>query len=73
MYLPRPIYESIPALYAAAAVATVVLIPSPVAILSAALLAYAAWMVWRIRRDYRNFQAAGSTAGGTEKGDRGCA
>ena len=56
MYLPRPIYESIPAIYLASGLACILLITPPTSIFSAILFCYASWMVWKLRRDYRSRQ-----------------
>lgn len=53
MQLPGPIYESLPVIYIAAGLISVVLIEMPFSVISAALLACASWMVWRMRRRYR--------------------
>jgi len=54
MRLPRPIYESIPVIYIAGGLVSLILIEAPFSVISAALFGCASWMVWRMRKDYRN-------------------
>jgi len=53
MHLPGPIYEAIPAVYLVSGLTSVFLIELPFSIFSACLFAYASWMVWKMRKDYR--------------------
>ena len=53
MYLPRPIYESVPIIYTIASIFTLATVKAPFSIISAFLFAYASWMVWKIRKDHR--------------------
>lgn len=53
MHLPRPIYESIPIVYIAGGLVSLILIEAPFSVISAALFGCASWMVWRMRKDYR--------------------
>lgn len=55
MYLPKPIYEAIPYIYLGSAVATIVALTPPISIFSGILFAYAGWMVWRTRKDFRRY------------------
>jgi len=57
MRLPRPIYESIPSLYILGGLVSLILIDAPFSLISAALFGCASWMVWRMRKDYRNDKA----------------
>jgi len=57
MYLPGPIYESIPTIYMVSGLSSVFLIDLPFSIASAGLFAYASWMVWKMRKDYRKRQS----------------
>ncbi len=54
MYLPGPIYESIPAIYVASGVSSIFLITPPFSFISAVLFGFASWMVWKMRRDFRH-------------------
>jgi len=53
MYLPGPIYESIPTIYMASGLSSLLFIDIPFSIASACLFSYASWMVWIMRKDYR--------------------
>lgn len=55
MRLPGPIYESLPYLYFIGALLSIILIGTPLSLFSAVLLTYAAWMVWKSRKDYRSY------------------
>ena len=54
MYLPGPIYESIPAAYLLSGLVSFVFIEMPFSLISAVLFLFASWMVWKMRRDYRS-------------------
>ena len=53
MFLPSPVYETLPALYITGGVATVSTIDSAVAILSGATLGFAGVLIYSLRRKYR--------------------
>lgn len=57
MRLPKPIYEAIPYIYIISAVLTVFLVDSLLSFFSGFFFGYAGWMVWRTRKDYRQFNA----------------
>lgn len=55
MRLPKPIYEAIPYIYIISAVLTILLVDSIISFFSGFFFGYAGWMVWRTRKDYRQF------------------
>ena len=54
MHIPGPIYEAIPVVYLACAISSVFIVDAPYSVISAILFGYASWMVWKMRKDYRN-------------------
>jgi hypothetical protein len=54
MHLPGPIYESIPIVYLACGFVSTFLVKSPFSVISTILFCFAAWMVWKMRKDYRS-------------------
>lgn len=57
MRLPKPIYEAIPYIYIISAFLTVLLVDSLLSFFSGFFFGYAGWLVWRTRKDYRQFNA----------------
>ena len=56
MYLPDPIYKSIPLVYLMSGITSVIFADMPFSLIPACLFGFASWMVWRMRKDYSNQQ-----------------
>lgn len=56
MKLPTPLYEAIPHIYGISAIITILSVDSPIAFVSSFFFGYAAWLVYKTRRDYRTFK-----------------
>ena len=57
MFLPSPVYETLPALYITGGVAAITTIDSTVATLSGATLGFAGLLIYSLRRKYRQKKA----------------
>lgn len=53
MHLPTPIYKSIPLIYLASGITSIIFGDMPFSLIPASLFVFASWMVWKMRKNYR--------------------
>lgn len=56
MWLPDKVYEILPYVYGIAGLVTCYVFATPIGYISGLILLVTAWLVWMMRRDYRNHE-----------------